>query len=299
MASLSVDDISDGMQRTRGAEVDLAFRVRGSGPAIVLLHGTSASHAVWEPISIALASTATVITLDQRGHGRSDNPATGYTGPDFASDVITVLDALDIGTAIVGGHSLGGRNAWLVGALHPERTSGVLAVDYTPWVESEVLDLLSGRVAAGYHAFASIEAIEAYLQERYRLVPPAAIALRARWGYRQNADGLWWPLADPSAMEQLIAGFRFPWEAEFRAVTAPMTQVRGAQSSIVSEPSWRAAVEARPEDRLVVDPIADHYVPEENPDLIVAELTRLLATVSPYPPPRRPLLSAPRNVCPH
>src|ERR1700710_465457 len=111
MVSIAVDDIPDGLKRTRGAEVNLAFRKRGSGPAIVLLHGTSANHAVWEPISLALESSATVITLDQRGHGRSDKPATGYGAADFAFDVRTVLDALAIDTAIVGGHSLGGRHA--------------------------------------------------------------------------------------------------------------------------------------------------------------------------------------------
>lgn len=279
MTSLSIEDLSDDMLRTRGAEVDLAFRVCGSGPAIVLLHGTSASHAVWKPITIALESAARIITLDQRGHGRSDKPTTGYTGADFATDVITVLDALGIEQAIVGGHSLGGRNAWLVGALHPERTSGVLTVDYTPWVESEVLDVLSVRVAEGYRAFSSVDDIEVYLRDRYRLLPVDAIGRRVRGGYQVNEDGLWWPLADPSAMRQLIEGFRTPWDAEFRAVTAPMTQVRGAQSSVVSDVAWQTAVAARPQDVIVVDPDADHYVPEEHPDLVVAELTRLLATL--------------------
>jgi pimeloyl-ACP methyl ester carboxylesterase len=280
MTRLSVENLSDGLQRTRGAEVNLAFRMRGSGPAIVLLHGTSASHAVWEPISIALESAATVITLDQRGHGRSDKPATGYAGTDFAADVVTVLDSLGIDTAIVGGHSLGARNAWLVGALNPERTSGVLAVDYTPYVEREVLDVLRVRVAAGNRSFASLDDIEAYLQNRYPLLPAQAVSRRATWGYRRDNDGLWRALADPSALDQLIDGFRTPWESEFVSMTVPMTQVRGAHSAIVSIPSWQAALAARPHDRAVVDPAADHYVPEENPDLIVAELTGLLATTS-------------------
>jgi 2-(acetamidomethylene)succinate hydrolase len=78
-------------------------------------------------------------------------------------------------------------------------------------------------------------------------------------------------------MEQLIEGFRTPWDAEFAAVTAPFTQVRGALSGIVSDESWRAAIAARPDDRSVLDPATDHYVPEENPGLIVAELRTLLS----------------------
>jgi 2-(acetamidomethylene)succinate hydrolase len=276
MSALSTESIADGLWRTRGAGVDLAFRLRGTGPAVVLLHGTSASHAVWEPVSIALESSATVISVDQRGHGRSDKPATGYTGPDFAADVVTVLDALGIDRAIVGGHSLGARNAWLAGATYPERTVAVLAVEYTPWVESDVLDLLQVRVAAGDRAFDSVTEIEHYLRDRYRLLPAEAVSRRARWGYRRADDGLWRPLADPAAMDRLIEGFRTPWSAEFEAVQAPTVQVRGAHSGIVSDASWQRAVSARPQDRLVVDADADHYVPEENPQLVIDELRRLL-----------------------
>lgn len=281
MTTLSVESRSRELRRTRGARVDLAFRMRGTGPAIVLLHGTSASHAVWEPVSLALATEATVISLDQRGHGRSDKPTTGYAGTDFAGDVLTVLDALDIERAIIGGHSLGARNAWLVGALHPDRVDGVLTVDYTPYVEADVLDVLRVRVAAGDRPFESVAEIESYLHERYPRMPPEAVARRAAAGYERvgtGHDGIpsWRALAAPAAMDQLIAGFRTPWDAEFAAVAAPMTQVRGADSGIVSEASWQSALAARPQDRAIVDPDADHYVPEENPDLIVAELRQLL-----------------------
>ncbi|BDZ47203.1 alpha/beta hydrolase [Naasia aerilata] len=252
--------------------------MRGSGPAIVLLHGTSANHAVWEPVAEALAEHATVIALDQRGHGRSDKPAQGYTGRDFAGDVVTVLDALGIERAIVGGHSLGGRNAWTVGALHPGRVDAVVSVDYTPYVEASVLDDLAARVAGGHRAFPDVAAIEDYIRGRYPRILPGAVERRARWGYTQRADGQWWPLADPDAMQQLIEGFRTPWDAEFRAVSAPMTSIRGASSRIVSEAAWSAAIADRPQDRWILVNDADHYIPEEHPELVAAEFVRLLAS---------------------
>jgi 2-(acetamidomethylene)succinate hydrolase len=275
--SVDLEERPDGLLRTRGAGVDLAFRMGGSGPAVVLLHGTSASHAVWEPTAEALAPEATVIALDQRGHGRSDKPARGYAGPDFAADVVTVLDALGLERAIVGGHSLGARNAWLVGALHPDRVQGVVAVDYTPYVEASVLDELAVRVAGGYRAFPDRAAIESYVRDRYRRILPGAVERRARWGYSQHEDGRWLPLADPEAMQELIEGFRTPWDAEFRAVTAPMTSLRGANSAIVSEAAWAAAIADRPDDRWVVVEGADHYIPEEHPELVAGEFERMLA----------------------
>ncbi|QYM64615.1 alpha/beta fold hydrolase [Microbacterium sp. Se5.02b] len=192
-ATAAVERIEDGLFRTRGADVDIAFRVRGEGPAVVLLHGTSANHAVWEPVGDALADRATVIALDQRGHGRSDKPVAGYAALDFADDVITVLDALGVADAVIAGHSLGGRNAWVTAARHPDRVSGAVVVDYTPYVEAAVLDELDIRVAAGFRSFDGVLEIEDYLRGRYPAILPGAIERRARWGYLRAADGRWIP----------------------------------------------------------------------------------------------------------
>lgn len=281
MPTVAIEAAPGGLDRTRGAGVDLAFRVRGSGPAVVLLHGTSASHAVWEPIAEDLAGCATVICPDQRGHGRSDAPETGYRGPDFADDVVVLLDALGIERAIVGGHSLGARNAWLTAARHPDRVAAVLAVDYTPWVEAAVLDELAERVAGGDRDFGSVAEIEQYLAARYPLLPADAVARRAAWGYRELADGRWRTLADPAAMQQLITGLREPFQLEFESVTAPMSHLRGALSRIVGDAAWASATAARPGDRWVLDPDADHYVPEEHPSIVVSELLRLLKLSTP------------------
>ena len=275
-ATVSVESIGDGLSRTRGADVDIAFRVRGSGPAVVLLHGTSANHAVWEPVGDALESQATVIALDQRGHGRSDQPEHGYTGDDFVGDVITVLDAIALDHALVAGHSLGGRNAWLAAARHPSRVTGAVVVDYTPFVEAPVLDQLAERVALGFRPFGDPADIEQYLRERYPAILPGAVHRRAHWGYRQQTNGEWMPRASAAAMAQLIEGFHTPYEREFREVPVPMTHLRGAESKLLSEPAWQKAIALRPTDRWVEVAGADHYIPEEQPDLVAAEIALAL-----------------------
>ncbi|WP_291054010.1 alpha/beta hydrolase [Herbiconiux sp.] len=284
--AVSVESIGDGLSRTRGADVDIAFRMRGAGPAVVLLHGTSANHAVWEPVGDALEDRSTVIALDQRGHGRSDKPSHGqpgggYAGDDFVSDVITVLDALGLDQALVAGHSLGGRNAWLAAARHPSRVTGAVVVDYTPFVEASVLDQLDERVALGFRPFGSPAEIEQYLRERYPAILPGAVQRRAAWGYEQVGDGEWMPRASASAMAQLIDGFRTPYDREFREVPVPMTHLRGAESKLVSEAAWKQAMALRPADshpadRWIEVAGADHYIPEEQPELVAAEIALAL-----------------------
>jgi 2-(acetamidomethylene)succinate hydrolase len=276
MSSHVIETDADGLRHVRGDSIDLAFTVRGSGPVVVLLHGTSANHAVWSRVAEALESRATVVCVDQRGHGRSAKPSKGYDAPDFADDVVLVLDALSTERAMVGGHSLGARNAWVAAARHPERVSGVLAVDYTPYVESHVLDALAVRVAAGDRAFGSPDEIRSYLAQRYPRMPVDAVARRAEWGYRCDANGAWHPLAPPGVLAQVVDGLRVPYAAEFAAVTVPMTHLRGADSRIVTDAAWDPAQASRPDDRWVVAPGLDHYVPEEDPTLVSDEIVSLL-----------------------
>ena len=75
------------------------------------------------------------------------------------------------GPAVVVGHSLGARNAWVFAAEHPDAVLGVVAVDYTPFIEGEVLDTLERRVAAGDRRFADVAEIESYLAKRYPRMP--------------------------------------------------------------------------------------------------------------------------------
>lgn len=273
-----------GLSRTTNGVVNLAVDIRGSGPAVVLLHGTSANHAVWTPVAEVLANQARVISVDQRGHGRSDKPMTGYGGEDFASDLITVLDALDEPTAVVVGHSMGARNAWVAASMFPTRVAGVISLDYTPFVEDSVLDDLAVRVAGGDRLFAALAEIEDYIAARYPRLPTDAVERRARWGYGQ-VDGGWRPLADPGAMQQLVAGLRRPHEREFRDVSVPMTHVRGIDSRILSESAWDAARALRPDDRWVVDPDADHYVAEESVHLVSAEIQRIVTLTTTHAVP--------------
>lgn len=276
-STVVVEELTDGLMRTRGARVNLAFRVRGVGQPIILLHGTSANHAVWDPVSERLSRAHKVICVDQRGHGRSDKPQTGYRGSDFASDIAMLLDALSIESAVVAGHSLGARNSWVFGALYPERTASVACIDYTPWVANEPLEALATRVSSGNQEFIDVSAIEKYLHDRYPRLPSDAISRRALWGYTKSERGTWIPLASPNALNQLVDGLNDSWAEEFSTFAAPAVHIRGVDSAFVDTNAWNQAKKARPSDRWV-ESCADHYVPEELPDLVSDEIEELVGS---------------------
>jgi 2-(acetamidomethylene)succinate hydrolase len=234
---------------------------------VVFLHGITANAAVWDPILLELQDAFRVVAVDQRGHGESDKPAQGYGGEAYANDLLHLIDAMGGTPAIVVGHSLGARNGIVAATLQPERIAGVVAIDFVPFIEDEVLEALETRVKGGDRAFASVDEIIAYLAGRYPLMPPDALRRRATHGYRQLGD-VFRALADPQAMAATAEGLREDLEPAMTRVRKPVLLVRGADSKLVSVAAFERTKQLRPDLPTLVVPKTDHYVPEEAPAVI-------------------------------
>src|ERR1700712_1627953 len=85
-----------------------AFRIAGSGPAILLIHGIGDNSTTWTGIHAKLAQRFTVIAPDLLGHGKSDKPRADYSAAAYANGMRDLLSVLDIERVTIIGHSLGG-----------------------------------------------------------------------------------------------------------------------------------------------------------------------------------------------
>lgn len=139
--------------RRRDVLVDgLRLRVAeaGNGPALLLVHGLTASHAVWEPTLAAFADRWRVIALDLPGHGESDKPDAPYTVDFFAGMVRSLARELGVRDAAVAGSSLGGQVALELAAWYPTFTRALIlaapAVGYSAAMRpvGQALQMLSG-----------------------------------------------------------------------------------------------------------------------------------------------------------
>lgn len=258
----------------RAGQIRLCIRDSGTGSPVLLLHGTTATLGVWDGVVANLGGVRT-IAVDQRGHGRSDKPGSGYDASHYCTDIIKLIADLDCGPVVVVGHSLGARNAVVLGAQRPDLVAGVLAVDYAPYVESEVLDSLQSRVRSGDRQFETAVDIRHYLRERYPLMPDDAIERRISYGY-QNENGKFQALADPDAMQQTVAGLRRDFVDEMRNIPVPVTIVRGENSKIVSRNALAATRQLRPDIEVIELSDVDHYVPEEAPEQVAERIIALL-----------------------
>ncbi|HKA29363.1 MAG TPA: alpha/beta fold hydrolase [Candidatus Binatia bacterium] len=98
----------------------------GAGPALFLVHGLTASHAVWQPTIEAFADRWHVIAPDLPGHGESAKPDAPYTIDFFAGMMRSLARTLDVREAVVCGSSLGGRVALELALWYPAFTRALV-----------------------------------------------------------------------------------------------------------------------------------------------------------------------------
>ena len=110
--------------------VRLRYAVQGdpAGHPVILLHGYSDSWYSFSRLLPLLPVGLRVHALDQRGHGDSDRPATGYAMRDLAADVLAYMDAQGIARATIVGHSMGSFVAQQVALAAPARVTRLVLV---------------------------------------------------------------------------------------------------------------------------------------------------------------------------
>jgi pimeloyl-ACP methyl ester carboxylesterase len=135
---------SGGLDRPRLKEYDIATNgiflhvtEQGEGPAVLFGHGFPDTSYTWRRQMKAIASAGyRAIAPDMRGYGRSPAPAdaTLYTPLHTAADLVGLLDALDIPSAIIVGHDWGASHAWNAALMRPDRFKAVfcMSVPYVP-----------------------------------------------------------------------------------------------------------------------------------------------------------------------
>ena len=113
------------------------------GPAIVLIHGYSASLHWWDRLAPILARDHRVVRIDLLGHGGSEKPSSGYEIPQQAGLVAGAMNELGVEGAVVVGHSMGGTVATSLAEQSSELVDRVVLIDSSPAPGYGGLDLLA------------------------------------------------------------------------------------------------------------------------------------------------------------
>ena len=284
----------DGFETIEIDTGDARIHVRrgGSGPPLLLLHGYPQTHAMWHRIAPALAEDFTVVLTDLRGYGASSKPESlpdhwSYTKRAMAGDQVAVMHALGFDRFAVCGHDRGGRVGYRMALDHPERVTRLAVLDIVP--TGEVLLRADRAFGLGYwHWF--FLAQPAPLPERmigadpdayYRhfdadFFDPEAVA-----AYRRAADD---PDTIRAMCEDYRAGAGLDVEHDLadknhrRRIACPLLALWGGRWYLEDWydvlgiwREWADDVTGRAVD-------AGHYLAEERPDDVLAELRCFFAT---------------------
>ena len=117
------------MIESNGIRLNIAEQ--GEGPLVLLCHGFPESWYSWRHQIDALAAAGfRAVAPDLRGYGKSDRPEPidQYTIFHLVGDLVGLLDALEVRTAVIVGHDWGAAIAWQAARLRPDRFRAVVAL---------------------------------------------------------------------------------------------------------------------------------------------------------------------------
>ncbi len=255
------------MSETRKILGGTGYIERGRGDALVLIHGVGLNAEAWGPQTEAFSMTHRVIALDMLGHGASMSAAPGATLNDYVQQVLRLLDGLNVASASVAGHSMGGLVAIGLAIAAPQRVKRLC-----------VLSSVYERSAAARSA------VEARAAEMLRAAPNHETAL-ARWfdgkpsAIRDRVEA-WLKTVDPQGYATAYHVFAKSdrlFSGKLHRITCPSLFATG-EFDLNSTPDMAEAMAAAtPRGRSAVLPGARHLMnltaPAETNSLLMALLS--------------------------
>lgn len=266
----------------------MAYRISGSGPPLLKIVGFSATMDVEEPAFIdALARAHQVVSLDNRGMGRTNAGSRPFTIEQFAQDAVGLMDALGLSRAHVMGTSMGGFIAQELALRHPGRVDCLVLMSTSCGglpsipIEEEIFDAMcdvSGTEDERLERMAGLLFECKWLEDRM----DEAKAKLAPTGEPPPADSL---AAQRAAMEK--------WEGSCERlplIDSPALAITGTDDLVIPPENSRILASLIPDCRLVEVEGGGHGLtyqfPEECASLVLDFLSgdETVSGVSPPPP---------------
>lgn len=252
---------------------------------MLLLHGEPQHWYAWRHVIPALSERYRVICPDLRGMGWSDAPTTGYDKEQLATDVIGVIEALQLEEVRLVGHDYGCIVGFLVCLRAPDRIARFLALNaFHPWLS--LFGLLANAPREWYQLLTGAP-----------ILGPAVIRRSKLWPFLMRAGpagpSIWTPgepehYADrvrdrarargTSRITRALPVEVLQWRRRYqhRRLTVPTRMLVGKRDRLISPQMVRGL--SQHADDLTVEVLHDagHWLPNECPDVIIGEARSFL-----------------------
>lgn len=246
-------------------------RLQGPPRRWVFVHGLMGFLNNWKRITSNLEATEQCLCYDQRGHGRSFKPATGYAPEDYARDLKELTDELGWDKFILVGHSMGGRNVLVFTSMFPEKVEKLIVEDIGPESNESSHLYYENLLGCVPTPFASREKAREFFQNEFPKVAKTKEAASTIGAFlyanlEDQGDGTWdWRFSKAGVLESVQAGrFKDRW-AEVRNLKVPTLWIRGENSKELSRENFEKILQTNPMIQGVEIPGAGHWIHSEKP----------------------------------
>jgi pimeloyl-ACP methyl ester carboxylesterase len=257
----------------------IAVWEEGTGPALVMVHGSIADHTTFDPFIAVLRNHFTTFAMDRRGFGATPDTDDYTISVDFA-DVAAVVDnvaARTSGPVALWGHSYGASCA-MGGATRTGKVSHLilyepsLGLSYPPGS----IETIEAAIATGDHE----AAIVAVLVDILEMTDDDVDALRR--------DRLWAVrvAAAPTIPRECWVEHRWVYQpGQFDAIAAPTLLLQGSHSVPAIIEATERAAGAIPGARIQMLDGQGHFAHKTDPELVTALIREFMSDETPHPSP--------------
>lgn len=260
------------VSRLKTEQADLHYRVDGTkdAPWLVLANSIATDMHLWDDALPYLVEHFSILRFDMRGHGQSAPPDGQFSIRDLSSDVIALMDELDIGSAHLAGISLGAMVVLDALQSHPDRVKSVTYCNAIVQANEMYKSFWAGRIEIAKSQ--GMAAIAEPTIERW-FTPNAAQSLRNR--------------ARDMIISTSVSGFCAAAEAlcyldlenALPEVQSPVHFVAGADDAAAPISVMRTASKNTPNSRFTILSDTAHLSCLEQPQALAKAITVTSALV--------------------
>jgi esterase len=229
----------------------------------------------WRKVVSSFEDQFQILTFDQRGHGRSLKPESGYAPENYADDLARILDELGWDKIHLVGHSMGGRNALNFAARFPQRVISLVLEDISPVGDPKDVERYQKLLGKVPTPFKSKKEAKDFLLNEF------GDPVMGNYFYSnlvENDQGLIdWRFSKSGILESVRQGRAHDRWKDWEDLKMPTLLIRGGNSTELSQEMYEEMLKKNPRAKGVVVEGAGHWVHFDKPIEFIQNLGAFLS----------------------
>ena len=249
---------------------------------VVFLHGLMAFSANWRKIANRIEDQFQCLIFDQRGHGRSFKPASGYSLKDFAEDLHKITQELGWDHFHLVGHSLGARVAMVFADKFPEKVRTLTLEDMGADVLADSYKYYEKMLNLVPTPFSSREDVKSFFEHKFLelFTPsenPKVLLTFLQANIEEKESGVFdWRFSKQAIIETARENHNQDRWRELSSFKMPVLLFRGENSHILSAKEFEKMININPQITGIEIKGAGHWLHYEKYDEFTANLIKFL-----------------------